>query len=52
MAHEKINITERLRKMVMQRKTPIIETKRVIGHKPSRARNGDFSSDGYSYGYD
>jgi len=52
MSHDKINITERLRKMVQERKTPIVETKRIIGHKPSRSKSSNFTGEVYSHNYD
>jgi hypothetical protein len=46
------NITEKLKKMVKQRKTPIIENKRIVGHRPHRSTKGNLSSESYSFTMD
>jgi hypothetical protein len=47
------NITEKLRKIVKQRKVPIIINEQVIGYKPSKSKSRNIASEGYLfYNYD
>jgi hypothetical protein len=46
------NITERLKKLVQNRKTPIIENKRIIGYRPHKSTSGSASAESYSYSLD
>jgi len=45
----KLNITEKLQKIVKQRKTPIVVKKQEIGYKSSRATGVSLAGEGYSY---
>ena len=49
---EKINITMKLKKIVSQRKTPIVINKQEISYKNSRDYTGSLVSEGYSYSSD
>ena len=49
---DKTDITERLKKLVIQRKTQIVETKRTVGHRPSRSRDNNLAAESYSYSYE
>jgi hypothetical protein len=49
---DKKNITEKLLKIVKQRKTPIVVEKQEIGYKLSRSTGGGLVSEGYSYSSD
>ena len=46
------NITQKLLKIVKQRKTPIVIEKQRVGYKPSRSTDGGLVSEGYSYSSD
>ena len=46
---DKINITEKLQKIVKQRKTPLIIKKQETGYRPSRSNSGSLAGEGYSY---
>jgi len=49
---DKNDITQKLLKIVKQRKTPIIVEKQEFGYKPSRSTGGGLVSEGYSYSSD
>lgn len=49
---DKINITERLQKIVKQRNVPIVVNKREIGYKNSKSSSRGLTGDSYSYGTD
>jgi len=46
---DKINITQKLQKIVKQRKTPIVVKKQEHGYKPTRTTSGSLASESYSY---
>jgi len=46
------NITERLKNLVIQRKTPIVINERVIGRKVHHSSRGGFSGDTSSFSID
>ena len=48
---EDTNITERLKKLVQNRKTPIIENKRIIGYRHHKSTSGA-NAESYSYSLD
>ena len=43
------NITEKLKKIVKNRKTPVIITKREIYYKTLRGNTGNLSQESFSY---
>jgi len=46
---DKINATQKLQKIVKQRKTPIVVKKQEVGYRSSRTTSGSLASEGYSY---
>jgi hypothetical protein len=46
------NITERLKKLVQDRKTPIIENKRIVGYRTHKSSSGSSSAESYTYSLD
>ena len=46
------NITERLKNLVIQRKTPIVINERVVGRKAHHSSHGSYSGDTSSFSID
>ena len=46
------DITERLKKLVIKRKTQIVESKRIVGYRPRRTSTGSVSAESYSFNLD